>query len=87
MFRMLVGQLVLGYEIMFLQHQHGVIDEDFWRRRQMALGALLSQPGVRQWWARGVNVRRVYDSGFHDLVESLLGNVTTQTSPPADKGS
>jgi hypothetical protein len=83
-FRMLLGQLLLNYEIMFLQHQQGVIDEDFWRGRQEGLRALLSQPGVRHWWAGASPLlRRYYASGFTELLESLMDEVTVQDEPAA----
>lgn len=71
-FRMLLGQLLLNYEILFLQHQHGVIDDDFWRGRQQGLRALLSQPGVRRWWDKAPLVHRYFATEFRKLVESLL---------------
>ncbi len=37
LFRHLLGVLFLNHEMMFLHHQHGVIDEDFWRGRQEGL--------------------------------------------------
>ena len=83
LFRHLIAQLFLNHEMMFLQHQHGVIDEDLWRRRQIALRAFVLQPGVRQWWAGSAYVRGNYDSGFQELVESLLGKVTAQDGPAA----
>ena len=85
LFRHLVSQLLLNHETLFLQHQHGIIDDDLWRRRQISLQALVSQPGVRQWWAgRGSgNVRRSFDNGFQELVDSLLGKVTAQDEPVA----
>ncbi len=82
LFRHLMGTLFLNHEMMYLHHQHGVIDEDLWRRRQRSLQLVVSQPGVRQWWA-GENVRGNYDSGFQELVESLLDNVTDQDEPAA----
>ena len=83
-FRMLLGQLLLNYEIMFLQHQHGVIDEDFWRGRQEGLRALLSQPGVRHWWSGASPLlRRYYATGFTELVDSLMDKVTVQDEPAA----
>ena len=83
LFRHLLGVLFLNHEMMFLHHQHGVIDEDLWRRRQRSLRMVVSQPGVRQWWAGSANVRGNYDSGFQELVESLLDKVTAQDEPAA----
>ena len=81
LFRHLLAQLLLNHEALFLQHQHGTIDEDLWRRRQVALQAFVSQPGVRQWWAGSALVRRNFDTGFQELVESLLDQVTVQDEP------
>ena len=83
-FRMLLGQLLLNYEIMFLQHRHGVIDEDFWRGRQEGLRALLFQPGVGQWWAGGAPLlRRYFAPEFRELVESILDEVRSSEEPAA----
>ena len=72
LFRMLVAQILLNHESLFLQHQHGVIDADFWRGRQEGLRALLSQPGVRKWWKGAPLARRYYVTGFQHLVDSIL---------------
>ena len=83
LFRMLIGQLLQNYEIMYLQHQHGVIDEEFWGRRRLLLRGILSQPGVRQWWAGRANARRFYDPRFQEIVESLVNEVTALDEPAA----
>ena len=75
LFRMLVAQLLLSSESLFLQHQQGAIDGDYWQRRQQTLRGLLSQPGVRQWWAARGTPREYYDPGFRELVDSILGEV------------
>ena len=75
LFRMLVAQLLLSSESLFLQHQQGAIDSDYWQRRQQTLRGLLSQPGVRQWWAARWTPREYYDPGFRELVDSILGEV------------
>jgi hypothetical protein len=75
LFRMLVAQLLLSAESLFLQHQQGAIDSDYWQRRQQTLRGLLSQPGVRQWWAARGTPREYYDPGFRELVDSILGEV------------
>jgi hypothetical protein len=81
LFRHLLAQLLLNHEMMFLHYQHGVIDEGLWRRRETALQAFVSQPGVREWWTGSAAVRRSYDPAFQELVESLLGKVTVQDEP------
>jgi hypothetical protein len=83
-FRMLIGQLLLNYEILFLQHQHGVVDEDFWRGRQEGLRALLLQPGVRKYWeGSGPLLRRYFAPKFAELVESLLEKDKRRVEPTA----
>ncbi len=83
LFRLLLAQFFLNHEMMFLQHQQGVIDDDLWERRQIALQMLASQPGVRQWWSGGRAMRRVFDSSFQELVDSLVDKVTVQDEPAA----
>ncbi len=83
LFRHLVAQLFQHHEMMFLQHQQGVIDDDLWERRQIALQMLVSQPGVRQWWSGSGAMRRIFDSRFQELVDSLLDKVTVQEEPAA----
>ncbi len=83
-FRMLLTQLLLNYESLFLQLRHGIIDEDFWRGRQQLLRALLAQPGVRKWWAgQGAFHHRYFATEFHDLVESIV-NEDISRDEPAD---
>ncbi len=83
-FRMLLGQLLLNYEIMFLQRQQGLIDEEFWRGRQEGLRALFSQPGVRHWWAGASPLlRRYYTGEFTELLDGLLDEATPQDEPAA----
>ena len=76
LFRMLVAQILLNHELLFLQHQRGVIDAEFWRGRQEGLRALLSQPGVRKWWKEAPLVHRYYVTGFRQLVDSILDELT-----------
>ena len=87
-FRMLLGQLLLNYEIMFLQHRHGVLDEDFWRGRQEGLRALLLQPGVRLWWAGAAPLlHRYFATEFRELVDSLLGDGRSRDEPATQQGT
>jgi hypothetical protein len=87
LFRMLVAQLLLSSESLFLQHQQGAIDGDFWQRRQLTLRGVLSQPGVRQWWAARGTPREYYDPGFRELVESILREVGPEKSAAPSKQS
>ena len=83
LFRMLLGQLLVNHEIMFLHYQQGVIDEDFWRGRQLGLRAFLSQPGVRQYWKGPSLARQYYGTEFQELVESILDEDTARDEPAA----
>ena len=73
-FRMLIDQFMNVFETMFLQHQRGMLDEDFWHARLTGLRILLSHRGVRSFLEpRGVRRRfagRV--PAFRQLIESLL---------------
>ncbi len=81
LFRLIVARLLSNYEAIYLQHQHGVVDSDYWRGRQIALQNLLSQPGVRQVWARSGGDWSV--TGFRELVNSLLAEAAAGDRPAA----
>jgi hypothetical protein len=81
LFRMLLGQLLVNHEIMFLHYRQGVVDEDFWRGRQLGLRAFLSQPGVRHYWKGPSLVRQYYGTKFQELVESILDEDTARDEP------
>jgi hypothetical protein len=66
LFRLIVGRLLENYEAVYLQHQHGIIDADYWGGRQRALYRLVSQPGVRAHLARR---DLVYVTGFRELLD------------------
>ena len=78
LFRMLVNQLLVNYEAIYLQHSLGVVDPDYWRGRRVALRHLLSQPGVRAAWERGGGEWCV--TGFRDLVDSILQEIELDQS-------
>ena len=75
-FRLAVGQIVSLYEGLFLQHQHGVIDDDFFLGRFRTFHRMICQPGVRAIWEeRG---REYYSRSFVKRVDALLA------APPED---
>ncbi len=76
LFRQIVARLLLNYEAIYLQHQHGTVDSDYWRGRQFALQRLVSQPGVRAHLER--RIREAYVTGFSELVDSLLAKTETE---------
>jgi len=72
-FRLLINQFINVFETMFLQHQRGMLDEDFWRPRLVGLKILVSHPGVRSYLESRYAPRfkgRV--PAFSQLLESLL---------------
>ncbi len=81
LFRQIVARLLLNYEAIYLQHQHGTVDSDYWRGRQFALQRLVSQPGVRA-HLEG-RIREAYVTGFSELVDSLLAKTETEGGPDA----
>ncbi len=76
-FKALVGNIVGFYEGLFLQHQQGAIDDDFFVNRFSAFHHIISQPGVRAVWEeRG---RNYFARSFVKRVDELLAG------PPEDK--
>jgi len=70
LFRMIVWQLLVNYETIYLQHRLGIVDSDYWRGRQVALRNLLSQPGIQVVWERRRGDWAV--TGFTELVDSMI---------------
>ncbi len=73
-FRILIDLMINVFESMFLQHERGTLDDDFWRARLTGMRVLLLQPGVRSMLisrgARGRSAGRV--AAFSQLIESLV---------------
>ena len=76
LFTQIVARFLLNYEAIYLQHQLGIIDSDYWRGRQSALRNLVSQPGVHA-HLEG-RKREAYVTGFSELVDSLLAKTETE---------
>ncbi len=81
LFRQIVVRFLLNYEAIYLQHQHGIVDSDYWRGRQFALQRLVTQPGVRAHMEG--RIREAYVTGFRELVDSLLEKTETGGGPDA----
>ena len=78
-FKALVGTLVGFHEALFLQHQQGAIDDDFFVNRFNSFHYIISQPGVRAVWEeRG---RNYFAPSFVKRVDELLA------APPKDHGA
>jgi hypothetical protein len=81
LFRQFVARLLLNYEAIYLQHQHGIVDSDYWRGRRSALQRLASQPGVRAVLAQGAG--EAYVTGFRELLDSFLAKTEAEDGPAA----
>jgi hypothetical protein len=78
-FKALVGSIAGFYEGLFLQHQHGAIDDDFFENRFSAFHHIICQPGVRAVWEeRG---RNYFARSFVERVDELLA------APPGDESA
>jgi hypothetical protein len=51
-FDALLRSVFLWYEDFFYQNQQGMVDGQTWRAREEELLALLSRPGIAEWWPR-----------------------------------
>ncbi len=76
LFTQIVARFLLNYEAIYLQHQLGIIDSDYWRGRLSALQNLVSQPGVHA-HLEG-RQQEAYVTGFKELVHSLLAKTETE---------
>jgi hypothetical protein len=79
LFTMIIAQLLINYEATYLQHEHGVVDSDYWRGRQSVLKRFVAQPGVRAVWEKRAG--EAYVSGFRALVDSFLAEADAKTEP------
>ena len=58
------------FENLYLQREHGTIDDEFLDAKTDLVRRWLSQPGVRKWWS---NRSYMYTGRFRDYVpENLL---------------
>ncbi len=69
-FVLIAGQVVNLYEGLFLHHQSGAIDDDFFRNRWMTFRRIINQPGFRLMWTEKMDA--YYASSFNSAVDSLL---------------
>ncbi len=69
-FVLIAGQVVNLYEGLFLHHQSGAIDDDFFRNRWMTFQRIINQPGFRLMWTEKMDA--YYASSFNSAVDSLL---------------
>ena len=82
-FRMLINQFFNVFETMFLQHQRGMLDEDFWRARLTGLKILVSHPGVRSFLeSRYASRFRGRVPAFGQLLQSLLDDAGKPAAEP-----
>jgi hypothetical protein len=76
-FKVIVGNIVGFYEGLFLQHQQGAIDDDFFVNRFSTFHHVISQPGVRAIWEK--RGRNYFSRSFVKRVDELLA------APPEDE--
>ena len=82
LFRQIVACLLSNYEAIYLQYEHGIVDSEYWRGRQISLQHLLSQPGVRAVWSRREGGSWAV-AGFREVVDSLLSKAEGGDEPAA----
>jgi hypothetical protein len=76
-FALVAGQVLNLYESLFLQHQQGAIDDDFFQGRFATFHRMIHQPGFRQMWEQTAHT--YYARSFARRVDELLAT-------PPDKG-
>ena len=68
-FMLIAGQVVNLYEGLYLHHQSGAIDDDFFSNRWKTFHRILHQPGFRQMWERAGDY---YAISFTRAVDGLM---------------
>ena len=69
-FKLIAGQVVNLYEGLYLHHQSGAIDDDFFKNRWTTFRRIMNQPGFRLMWTE--TMAAYYASSFNSAVDSLL---------------
>jgi hypothetical protein len=69
-FRLVAGQVMNLYEGLFLHHQQGAIDDDFFGGRFATFHRMVHQPGFKAMWTEGA--RTYYARSFVEQVDELL---------------
>ena len=68
-FKLIAGQVVNLYEGLYLHHQSGAIDDDFFENRWKTFHRIMHQPGFRRMWERAGNY---YALSFTRAVDELM---------------
>ena len=74
-FSLLILQFLRSMEVMWLQRNHGAIDDEYWSGMKVAIGDVISTSGGSKSFAR---YRRALDPGFVKLVEQALLEVSRE---------
>ncbi len=64
-----VDQSFANFETFYFQWKAGVLDARLWSIQRHAIGALMMQPGQRQWWETR---RDWYDEEFQEYVNQII---------------
>ena len=68
-FMLIAGQVVNLYEGLYLHHQSGAIDDDFFENRWKTFHRIMHQPGFRRMWERAGDY---YAVSFTHAVDRLM---------------
>lgn len=78
-FGSLVSEHLLAWNLRYLHVRGGLQDADTWERQKALLVAVVTQPGVRDWWKRN---RPMFDSAFVGAVEEMIANARNESASP-----
>ena len=67
-FSALAGQCTRMFESTYIQFRHGALDIDVWEGFKLAIQDVMSQPGIRKWWAHR---KHWHSARFVDLINDL----------------
>lgn len=71
-FMLIAGQVVNLYEGLYLHHQSGAIDDDFFENRWKTFHRMMHQPGFRRMWKRSRDYGGYYALSFTRAVDRLV---------------
>lgn len=73
-FKLIAGQVMNFYEGLYLHHQSGAIDEDFFVNRWKTFHRIMQQPGFRRMWSDMAG--SYYAVSFTRAVDQLMAEET-----------
>jgi len=66
------------FENLYLQHAHGILEEDYWRSRCRSFFGLFDNPGFRDLWSK---TKHNYSSRFREFVDGGGGTPSSSGEP------